>query len=80
MPTNITTVIGDHNDYPISKLALSSDKRYLVSTGYDKVVRFWNVSQLYSVHELVGLAQTTILVVVDQNGPSFTRTKKAMTG
>ena len=42
-PNQLLGVIGSHNNFPIEKLTLSREGRYLGSCSHDRTVRFWNI-------------------------------------
>jgi len=44
LPNQLLGVIGEHEDLPIERLALSRDKKYIASCSHDNSVKFWNVS------------------------------------
>ncbi|CDH52970.1 hypothetical protein RO3G_08588 [Lichtheimia corymbifera JMRC:FSU:9682] len=48
LPNEFHGVIGDHGeDMPIEHIRLAHDKKYLVSSGHDNALRFWDVAYLY---------------------------------
>ena len=46
-PNQFLGVIGEHEDFPIERLAYSRDKKYLASCSHDNTVKFWNVSTFF---------------------------------
>lgn len=41
-------ILGDHGeDFPIEKMAVGFDEKYLASCGHDLHLRFWNIEFLY---------------------------------
>ncbi|KAI7892616.1 WD40-repeat-containing domain protein [Mucor mucedo] len=48
LPNEFQGVLGDHGeDMPIENLRLSHDKKYLVSSGHDDKLQFWDVAHLF---------------------------------
>lgn len=48
LPNEFHGVIGDHGeDMPIEHIRLAHDKKYIVSSGHDNALRFWDVAYLY---------------------------------
>lgn len=43
LPNKMVGVVGEHEDYPVERLALSSDCRCLASASHDSTVRLWNM-------------------------------------
>lgn len=39
-------IIGNHEDFPIQHLTMSSDKKVVASISHDECVKFWNVEGL----------------------------------
>ena len=48
-PNRFIGVIGDHTDFPIQHLCLSSDNNTLASISHDECVKFWSVENLSQV-------------------------------
>jgi hypothetical protein len=46
-PNKLVGVLGEHDDFPIERLAWSHDKRYIGSAGHDNTVKFWDVAYLF---------------------------------
>ncbi|ORX52438.1 WD40 repeat-like protein [Hesseltinella vesiculosa] len=52
LPNGFHGILGDHGeDMPIEQIKLAHDKRYIVSSGHDESLRFWNVEHLYQEEE-----------------------------
>ncbi|KAI8975384.1 WD40-repeat-containing domain protein [Mycotypha africana] len=52
LPNEFHGVLGDHGeDMPIENLKLSHDKQYLISSGHDDQLQFWNVAHLFQDEE-----------------------------
>lgn len=48
LPNEFQGALGDHGeDMPIENLRLSHDKKYLVSSGHDDKLQFWDVAHLF---------------------------------
>lgn len=45
-PNKLLGVVGDHDDFPIEKIALSHDRALLASCSHDQTVQFWDVAFL----------------------------------
>ncbi|KAI8090518.1 WD40-repeat-containing domain protein [Thamnidium elegans] len=49
LPNEFQGALGDHGeDMPIENLRLSHDKKYLVSSGHDDKLQFWDVAHLFA--------------------------------
>lgn len=49
LPNEFQGALGDHGeDMPIENLRLSHDKKYLVSSGHDDTLQFWDVAHLFA--------------------------------
>ncbi|GLI62678.1 hypothetical protein VaNZ11_005354 [Volvox africanus] len=47
LPNRLLGILGQHNgDFPVERLALSSDRRVLASTSHDAAVKLWDLSVL----------------------------------
>ncbi|CAM6097275.1 unnamed protein product [Calypogeia fissa] len=46
LPNKMIGVVGEHADYPIERLAFSSDKAMLGSVSHDHTVKLWDVKYL----------------------------------
>ncbi|EFA86254.1 WD40 repeat-containing protein [Heterostelium album PN500] len=46
-PRKLLGVIGEHSTFPVERIAISRDNRYLGSISHDLSLKFWNVSNLY---------------------------------
>ncbi|KAI8642408.1 WD40-repeat-containing domain protein [Parasitella parasitica] len=52
LPNEFHGALGDHGeDMPIENLKLSHDKKYLVSSGHDDKLQFWDVAHLFQEEE-----------------------------
>jgi hypothetical protein len=48
LPNGFHGILGDHGEgMPIEQIKLSHDKKYLVSSGHDSSLRFWDVAHLF---------------------------------
>mmetsp|Transcript_4136 Transcript_4136/g.26129 ORF Transcript_4136/g.26129 Transcript_4136/m.26129 type:complete len:323 (+) Transcript_4136:350-1318(+) len=47
LPNKILGVVGEHIDYPIERLGITSDRMVLASTSHDKSVKLWDISFLH---------------------------------
>jgi len=45
-PNKLLGVIGEHEEFPIERIRLSRDNKYLGSCSHDNTVKFWNVEYL----------------------------------
>jgi len=52
-PTKMLGIVGNHGDFPILDMALSSDKRWLLSTSFDDVVKVWDLQEEKEQQEAV---------------------------
>lgn len=49
LPNEFQGALGDHGeDMPIENLKLSHDKKYLISSGHDDKLQFWDVAHLFA--------------------------------
>eukprot|EP01133_Synstelium_polycarpum_P008174 gene8174-9609_t len=46
-PRKLLGVIGEHSTFPVERIAVSRDNRYLGSISHDLSLKFWNVVNLY---------------------------------
>nr|XP_019968462.1 PREDICTED: WD repeat-containing protein 55 [Paralichthys olivaceus] len=46
LPNRVIGCIGQHIGEPIEELAKSQDSRFLVSSGHDQLIKFWDISSL----------------------------------
>ncbi|KAM9827519.1 WD repeat-containing protein 55 [Neosynchiropus ocellatus] len=46
LPNRVIGCIGQHLGEPIEELAKSWDTRFLISTGHDQLIKFWDISTL----------------------------------
>lgn len=46
-PNQFLGVVGDHNDFPIERIRLSRDRKYLGSCSHDNLVKFWNIEYFF---------------------------------
>ncbi|CAO3583019.1 unnamed protein product [Absidia cylindrospora] len=48
LPNGFHGILGDHGEQmPVEHLKLAHDKKYLVSSGHDNSLQFWNVGHLF---------------------------------
>eukprot|EP00894_Picocystis_sp_ML_P002480 jgi/Pico_ML_1/52997/g3620.t1 len=47
LPNQILGVVGEHIDYPIERLSITSDRMVLASTSHDKSIKLWDLSYLH---------------------------------
>lgn len=45
-PDKFLGVLGDHEDFPIEKLAFTSDRKYVGSLSHDNLIRLWDANIL----------------------------------
>ncbi|KAK5584813.1 hypothetical protein RB653_006430 [Dictyostelium firmibasis] len=50
-PKKLLGVVGEHSTFPIERMAISRDNRYLGSISHDYSLRFWNVASFYEEDE-----------------------------
>lgn len=50
-PNKLVGVLGEHDDFPVERLAWSRDKRYIGSVSHDQSVKFWDVAYLFQEDE-----------------------------
>ncbi|KAF7725556.1 WD domain repeat-containing protein 55 [Apophysomyces ossiformis] len=49
LPNEFHGIIGDHGeDMPIEHIRLTHDKKYMLSSGHDETLRFWDVGHLFA--------------------------------
>ena len=46
-PNKLLGVIGDHEGFPVERIALSHDKSFLASCSHDSTVKFWDVGYIF---------------------------------
>ncbi|KAK9825524.1 hypothetical protein WJX74_004054 [Apatococcus lobatus] len=46
LPNKLVGIVGDHDEYPVERLALSSDKLTLASASHDDTVKLWDLAAL----------------------------------
>jgi WD repeat-containing protein 55 len=46
MPNRFLGIVGNHNNFPIQQMSLSSDGNFLASISHDETVRIWNVEHV----------------------------------
>ncbi|KAI8073866.1 WD40-repeat-containing domain protein [Gongronella butleri] len=52
LPNEFHGILGDHGEeMPIEHIRLAHDKRFIVSSGHDQSMRFWNVEHLFQEDE-----------------------------
>ncbi|CAO3647458.1 unnamed protein product [Cunninghamella blakesleeana] len=48
LPNGFHGILGDHGEgMPIEQIKLAHDKQYILSTGHDQSLRFWNIAHLF---------------------------------
>ncbi|KAI5073025.1 hypothetical protein GOP47_0011038 [Adiantum capillus-veneris] len=69
LPNKMIGVIGEHADFPIERLALSSNKKVVGSASHDHVLKLWDVSYLHEgeLNALEGQASKDHNKTVDQD-------------
>jgi len=50
-PNKLLGVIGEHETFPIERLALSANKELLASCSHDNSIKFWNMSCFWNEDE-----------------------------
>lgn len=50
-PDDLVGIVGEHEDFPVERMRLSHDKKYLASSSHDNSIKFWNVTYLYDDDE-----------------------------
>ncbi|KAG1148532.1 hypothetical protein G6F37_003487 [Rhizopus arrhizus] len=54
LPNQFHGILGDHGeDMPIENLKLTHDKKYLISSGHDDKLQFWDVAHLFQEEQEV---------------------------
>jgi len=46
-PNKLLGVVGEHADFPIERIKLSPNNKYVASCSHDDTVKFWNVEYLF---------------------------------
>ncbi|GAM26735.1 hypothetical protein SAMD00019534_099100, partial [Acytostelium subglobosum LB1] len=46
-PRKLLGVIGEHSNFPVERIAITRDNKYLGSISHDLSLKFWNVVNLY---------------------------------
>ncbi|KAL9234132.1 hypothetical protein vseg_009036 [Gypsophila vaccaria] len=46
LPNRIIQPIAEHSDYPVERLALSHDKKYVGSISHDQMLKLWDMDEL----------------------------------
>ena len=46
LPNKMIGVLGEHEDYPVERLALSEDRKLLVSASHDSTLKLWDLQKL----------------------------------
>lgn len=46
-PNDLVGIVGEHEDFPVERMRLSHDKKYLASSSHDNSIKFWNINYLY---------------------------------
>lgn len=52
LPNKVLGVLGEHGEYPIERIRLSGDGRYIGSCSHDKTVKFWDLENLPAIVEV----------------------------
>jgi len=47
-PNKLLGVIGEHQDFPIERIQVCNQRKYLASCSHDETVKFWNVAYLFN--------------------------------
>ncbi|ORZ01015.1 WD40-repeat-containing domain protein [Syncephalastrum racemosum] len=69
LPNEFHGIIGDHGDQmPVEHLGLTHDKKYLLSSGHDTSIRFWDVGHLFSEEDEVAEGETEKEKEEDKSG------------
>ena len=50
-PNKLLGVVGQHEDYPVDKLAMSYDRKFLASCPSDSTIKFWGINFLSELDE-----------------------------
>lgn len=48
LPNKLVGVIGDHGDYPIERLQLSHDNKFMGSCSHDNSIKFWDIDYFFN--------------------------------
>jgi len=46
-PNKLLGIVGSHEEFPIEKIKLSRDKKFLGSASHDNTLKFWNIEYLF---------------------------------
>ncbi|XP_073006952.1 WD repeat-containing protein 55 [Typha latifolia] len=46
LPNKIIRPLAEHSEYPIERLALSNDKKFLASISHDQMLKLWDLQEL----------------------------------
>lgn len=46
LPNKLVGIVGNHEDFPVERLSLSSDKLTLASASHDDTVKLWDLAAL----------------------------------
>jgi len=46
-PSDLVGIVGEHEDFPVERMRLSHDSKYLASSSHDNSIKFWNIQYLY---------------------------------
>lgn len=46
LPNRFVGTVGEHKDFPVERMRISSDGNTLASCSYDQSIKFWDVSHL----------------------------------
>ena len=45
-PNKLLGVVGDHDEFPVERIAMSQDRKFLASCSHDSTVQFWDIGFL----------------------------------
>ena len=46
-PNELMGIVGEHADFPIERIKLAPNHKYLASCSHDDLIKFWNVEYLF---------------------------------
>ena len=55
LPNRMLGVVGEHSEFPLERLALSADRRWLASASHDTSVKLWDVADLQEPDAAAGV-------------------------
>ncbi|XP_033112946.1 WD repeat-containing protein 55-like [Anneissia japonica] len=50
LPNRFMGIVGDHDEFPVEAIDVSSDGVFLASCSHDQKIKFWNVSSLEDIN------------------------------